>query len=66
MYTLGEGGDKLNICGLDHSGSETFNYGSISGWLPPTVELETARYRSPRIPVSERMSKLCTWQEQSD
>ena len=26
MYTLGEGGGKLNICGLDHSGSETFIY----------------------------------------
>ena len=26
MYTLGEGGGKLNIYGLDHSGSETFNY----------------------------------------
>ena len=24
MYTLGEGGGKLNIRGLDHSGSETF------------------------------------------
>ena len=24
VYTLGEGGGKLNICELDHSGSETF------------------------------------------
>ena len=29
MYTLGEDGGKLNICGLDHSGSETFNYDHI-------------------------------------
>ena len=25
MYTLGEGGSK-HICGLDHSGSETFKF----------------------------------------
>ena len=31
MYTLWEGGGKLNICGLDHSGSETFNYCTING-----------------------------------
>ena len=37
MYTLGEGGGKLNIRGLDHSGSETtlnvhsvFNYRGIN------------------------------------
>ena len=30
MYTLGEGGGKLNICGLDRSGSETFMYSQAS------------------------------------
>ena len=32
-----------------------------AGCLP--LELETARYRSPRIPVSERVCKLCTLDE---
>ena len=31
MYTLGEGGGKLNICGLDRTtGSETFNCSVVS------------------------------------
>ena len=35
-----------------------------AGCLP--LELETARYRSPRIPVSERVCKLCTLKEVED
>ena len=32
-----------------------------AGWLP--LELETARYWSSRVPVSERVCKLCALDE---
>ena len=51
MYTLGEGGGKLNICGLDHSGSETFIYTAAAqeDGAPFSLTLAFLKLSSPQL-----------------